>query len=75
MNGERLDLVDPWAENYLLAYDAGGNLIRNAAMKGGGLNLASLIGTADAARCSAIGVYGYDPASRRGGYSARMAIR
>ncbi|HUX38238.1 MAG TPA: hypothetical protein VMV44_10095 [Rectinemataceae bacterium] len=75
LNGNSLELGNPWPENYLLAYDAGGNLIRSAVMKTGGGSLASLVGSADAARSTAVGVYGYDPGSRSGAYSARMAIR
>ena len=70
-----VDVSTSWPENYLLAYDAAGGLIRDAVIGGKGGGLASLVGTIDAARTRAFAVYGYDPASRTGAFSARVRVR
>ncbi|MDA8409971.1 MAG: hypothetical protein M0001_06215 [Treponema sp.] len=72
--GGRVSLAGAWPENYLLAYDAAGGLLRSVVMSAGGGSLAALAGSADAGRTRAIAVYGYDPAKRRGAFSKRIPI-
>ena len=73
--GGRVGLVKAWPENYLLAYDAAGSLLRSAVLPASGASLASLVGTEDAKRTQAFAVYCYDPASRRGVFSKRILFR
>lgn len=74
-NGSRVGLSRPWPENYLLAYDGSGALIRGSSLPPGGADLEALVGSADAARTQAFAVYGYDQAARRGAYSPRIRTR
>lgn len=68
-------IAGAWPENYLLAYDAGGNLLRSSQFRGKSSSLAALVGTADESRTFAVAVYGYDAAARRGAYSTRIRVR
>ena len=71
----RISLAKAWPENYLLVYDASGSLLRSAVISMAGGSLASIAGSADAARAQAFAIYGYDAASRRGAFSKRIPIR
>lgn len=73
--GGRVTLSARWPENYLLAYDAAGSLLRSAVLPREGGSLASIVGSVDASRTAAFAVYGYDPSNRRGAFSERISIR
>lgn len=74
-DGARVGLSSQWQENYLLAYDASGSLIRTAVLPAGGAILAVLVGSVDLPRTRAFAVYGYDQASRCGAFSRRTTIQ
>ncbi len=75
IQGNVTTLESEWEENYILAFDAAGTLIRGAVMVGKTGKLDGLLGTNDASRTSAIAVYGHDPAIRQGAFSARVMAR
>jgi len=71
----RVGLAKPWPENYLVAYDSAGSLIRSVVFPAAGGSLASLVGTVDAKRTQAFALYGYDPVARRGAFSKRILVK
>ncbi len=71
----RVGLAKPWPENYLIAYDAAGSLLRSVLLPATGGSLASLVGTVDAKRTQAFALYGYDPVARRGAFSKRILVK
>jgi hypothetical protein len=73
--GSKLRLDARWPENFLLAYDGAGALIRTVVIPAGSVELERLVGTADYPRIQAIAVYGFDGPSNRGGFSPRIKVK
>jgi hypothetical protein len=73
--GSGFTLESAWPENYLLAYDQAGALIRSAVAKVGQGNLEVLFGTNDFRRAVAVAAYGCDSGLRLGAFSPRSRTR
>ncbi|MFZ4615702.1 MAG: hypothetical protein ACOYM2_05805 [Rectinemataceae bacterium] len=73
--GGKLRLAARWPENFLLAYDGAGALIRTVVIPAGTVELERLVGTADYPRIQALAVYGFDSPANRGGFSPRIKVK
>ncbi|MEI6387394.1 MAG: hypothetical protein WCQ50_12205 [Spirochaetota bacterium] len=75
LEGGKLRIGGRWPENFLLAYDGVGALIRTVVIPAGSVELERLVGTADFPRLQALAVYGFDAPANRGSFSPRIKVK
>jgi len=64
-----------WPENYLVAYDGAGAVLRSVTLQAKAGRLERALGTADSARAVTVAAYGCDPGAHRGAWSPRQKPR